>query len=144
MTPRISDEPSLCIGCLACLVACMQQKNLAPGGSLIKVQVVEKPDPPYDLLCNITYCRHCPNPPCLAACPSLAIEQALDGRVTFLLESCTACGACVEACPYDAIRVSPESGKASICDLCWTSGEPRPACLRHCPSGALSLLGVPQ
>jgi Fe-S-cluster-containing dehydrogenase component len=141
VTWRIADQPSVCIGCLACTVACMQRKGLPAGCSLIQIKVTESAGAPYDLTCAITHCRHCADPACLAACPSQAIEQEADGTVTFLPRLCTGCGDCAAACPYDAVRLLPDSGIALACDLCRTNGgEPDPACVRHCPSGALELV----
>ena len=47
-------------------------------------------------------------------------------------EACTGCEACVEACPYQAIRMDAEE-RAFKCDFC--AGEP--ACVPECVTLAL-------
>jgi Fe-S-cluster-containing hydrogenase component 2 len=50
---------------------------------------------------------------------------------------CTGCGQCVEACPFHAIEIGPDSERATKCDLCggkfW--------CVQSCPPAALSIRG---
>jgi Fe-S-cluster-containing hydrogenase component 2 len=48
-------------------------------------------------------------------------------------EKCAGCGACVDACPVDAIAM--EDGKAVISDDCIECG----ACVGECPLEAISL-----
>ena len=47
--------------------------------------------------------------------------------------ACTGCGACVDMCPVNAIKM--ENGKAKVSDDCIECG----ACLNVCPSEAISL-----
>jgi len=49
------------------------------------------------------------------------------------LEKCTGCGACVDACPADAIKI--ENEKAVISDECVDCG----ACVDQCPAGAITV-----
>ncbi|MFH1086149.1 MAG: 4Fe-4S binding protein, partial [Chloroflexota bacterium] len=46
---------------------------------------------------------------------------------------CTGCGACVAACPFDAIVLAEGCAVAVKCDTCDGS----PACVESCPRGAL-------
>ncbi len=48
-------------------------------------------------------------------------------------EKCTGCGACVDACPVNAIKI--ENDKAVISDDCIDCG----ACVNQCPVEAISL-----
>jgi len=48
-------------------------------------------------------------------------------------EKCTGCGACVDACPVNAIKI--ENDKAAISDDCIDCG----ACVNQCPVEAISL-----
>jgi NAD-dependent dihydropyrimidine dehydrogenase PreA subunit len=47
---------------------------------------------------------------------------------------CTGCGACVEVCPVDAIKL--DNGKALVGDECVECG----ACVNECPNGAIEVL----
>ena len=144
MTCRILSNDSLCIGCYACVVACMQANELPAGCSLIDIEVKESTDLPYDLECSISYCLHCQEPFCIDACPSQAIKKMDDGTVIILQELCEICGCCLEACPYSAIKINHFRGVASKCDLCQKGDSEKhvPACVRHCPSGALRFENV--
>lgn len=64
-------------------------------------------------------------------------------------DKCMGCKSCMDACPFGAIDMVPAAGKyqadgsekkvANKCDLC--SGVPGgPACVRVCPTEALSLV----
>ncbi len=49
---------------------------------------------------------------------------------------CTGCGECVEACPSEALKLTPAGDKASLKeDDCTDCG----ACVDACPNGALEL-----
>ncbi len=53
-------------------------------------------------------------------------------------DKCTACGTCVEVCPYDAREVIDIEGKKKLrtsTELCMGCG----ACVSVCPQGASSL-----
>jgi len=49
------------------------------------------------------------------------------------IEKCTGCGACVDICPVNAIKI--ENEKAIISEECVDCG----ACVEQCPTEALSL-----
>jgi Fe-S-cluster-containing dehydrogenase component len=55
-----------------------------------------------------------------------------EGIVLIDRETCTACGACVEACPFGAI-LQDADGLAWKCDFCGGS----PACVPECVTAAL-------
>ena len=73
-------------------------------------------------------CRHCPDAPCIEACPEEAISHEKHGWVLLDEELCVGGGLCVEACPYDALYLDREKGFALKCDLC--GGDPQ--CVKVC------------
>jgi NAD-dependent dihydropyrimidine dehydrogenase PreA subunit len=52
----------------------------------------------------------------------------------FDLESCNACGTCVEVCPGDLLRLDDEKPEVIYPDECWHCGN----CRIHCPCDAVS------
>jgi Fe-S-cluster-containing hydrogenase component 2 len=83
-------------------------------------------------------CVHCRKPPCKEACPVKAISK--DEKTEWVSvdpDICTGCGQCIEACPFDAMKLHPVTGKEIHCDLC----EGRPQCVAYCRPGALTYDG---
>jgi len=62
-----------------------------------------------------------------------------DGIVEFDSDACIGCKACLQACPYDAIHIDPESGTAAKCHFCAhrTDVGLEPACVVVCPVHAI-------
>ena len=54
-------------------------------------------------------------------------------------QACIACKACLQACPYDAIHIDPESGTAAKCHYCAHRVEvgQEPSCVVVCPTHAI-------
>lgn len=79
-------------------------------------------------------CRQCEDAPCALACPvgAITLHEPTEAWVVDV-EECVGCGACVEACPFDAIFLDGERGGSLKCDLC--RGEPE--CAAMCPTGAI-------
>lgn len=88
---------------------------------------------------QVTRCNHCENPPCVAICPVTAMYQREDGIVEFDGRECIGCKACLQACPYDAIHVDPNTGTAAKCHYCAhrTDIGLEPACVVVCPEHAI-------
>jgi formate-dependent nitrite reductase membrane component NrfD/ferredoxin len=65
--------------------------------------------------------------------------QRDDGIVEFDKDACIGCKACMQACPYDAIHIDPESGTAAKCHFCSHRIEIglEPACVVVCPEHAI-------
>ena len=76
------------------------------------------------------FCRNCEDAPCIAACPEQALTRTSKGIVIVNNKKCNGTGACVEACPYNAIHIHPDTGKAIKCIQC---GQ----CVDRCPADAL-------
>lgn len=130
-------EPARCTACMACELACSFTKERAFSPALSRIRVVQV----YELGVNVPIvCVNCREAPCIQSCPSEAIlrDEAL-GNVYITPELCSACGECVEACPYGAVHLPPGRDLALMCDLC--GGEP--ACAPSCLYGALRYEGQP-
>jgi len=109
-----------CWGCKACEVACKQEMNATEGVKLIAVgeKGPELKEGRWSFFFQVSVCGHCEEPSCAEACSDAAITKREDGIVVLDQERCTGCGACVEACPYDAITLDITRGVAVKCNLC--------------------------
>jgi formate-dependent nitrite reductase membrane component NrfD/ferredoxin len=65
--------------------------------------------------------------------------QRPDGLVDFDHDACIGCKACMQACPYDAIYMDPDSNTAAKCNFCSHRVDEGllPACVVVCPEEAL-------
>ncbi|MEX1018466.1 MAG: 4Fe-4S dicluster domain-containing protein [Litorilinea sp.] len=129
-----------CIGCHACSTACKSENEVPLGVNRTWVKYVESgayPDVRRDF--QVTRCNHCANPPCVHICPTAAMYQRADGIVEFDGAACIGCKACMQACPYDAIYIDPESHTAAKCHYCAhrTDIGLEPACVVVCPEHAI-------
>lgn len=128
MGREILLRPERCVLCLACEVACAREH-----GGQERVWVV-----PHNGRGVPVSCRQCQTALCVAVCPAGALEQR-DGSVHLLAEKCTGCELCLWACPFGAVMLDPQQGRAYKCDLCLSRQEEgfEPACVLTCPSQAL-------
>ena len=129
-----------CIGCHACSTACKSENEVPLGVQRTWVKSVETGAyPNVTRHFQVTRCNHCANPPCVRICPVTAMYQRDDGIVEFDPDVCIGCKACMQACPYDAIYVDPESGTAAKCHYCAHRVElnMEPACVVVCPEHAI-------
>ncbi len=129
-----------CIGCHACSTACKSENEVPLGVNRTWVKYVETgafPDTRRHF--QVTRCNHCANPPCVRICPVEAMYQRDDGIVEFDSRVCIGCKACLQACPYDAIYIDPDSGTAAKCHYCAhrTDIGLEPACVVVCPEHAI-------
>lgn len=129
-----------CIGCHACTTACKSENEVPLGVNRTWVKYTEKGSfPDTRRYFQVTRCNHCANPPCVHICPVTAMFQRKDGIVEFDPELCIGCKACMQACPYDAIYIDPESHTAAKCHFCAHRTEVglEPACVVVCPEHAI-------
>jgi CRP-like cAMP-binding protein/Fe-S-cluster-containing hydrogenase component 2 len=151
----LARQPELCDpNCHRCEDACASRFELPrlhfSGQSFGKLEAADT-------------CRHCQwGAECVESCPENAIRLDQTGYLV-ITDRCTGCGACVTACPYDAIsqvpiypennsllswllrhtsRVEPSMLRANKCDAC--SGYDDHACISACPSNALHWIPVEQ
>jgi formate dehydrogenase beta subunit len=98
-------------------------------------------------LFNRRSCMHCTDAGCIRVCPNGTLYHNQWGTVSYNRDTCTGCGYCVEACPFDVPRLNTNlitgMGKMDKCSLCTTAGLNRidegwePACVKTCPPHAL-------
>lgn len=129
-----------CIGCHACSTACKAENDVPLSVNRTWVKYVETgsyPDTRRHF--QVTRCNHCANPPCVRICPVTAMYQRADGIVEFDSDICIGCKACMQACPYDAIYIDPESHTAAKCHYCAHRVDLflEPACVVVCPEHAI-------
>lgn len=129
-----------CIGCHACTVACKEEHDIAVGVNRTWVKYVEKgrfPDVRRHF--QVTRCNHCENAPCVKICPTTALFRRENGIVDFDNARCIGCKGCMEACPYDALYLDPETNTAAKCHYCAHKVEVglEPACVTVCPTRAI-------
>lgn len=92
-------------------------------------------------------CMHCTDAGCIQVCPNGSLYHDENGFVAYNKDTCTGCGYCVEACPFQVPRLESNMfsgiGKMDKCTLCTAAGLDRlaadydPACVKTCPTGAL-------
>jgi formate dehydrogenase iron-sulfur subunit len=152
-------DPSKCIGCRACQMACKQWNSL-PGESTDPEGIYETPTGLSANTWNIIklnedieseprffnyQCMHCADAACVSACPSGALYKDEHGFTAYDREKCIGCGYCTQFCPYGVPHLEVESmltgtAKAAKCTFCqdriW-QGIGGPSCAEHCPVEAL-------
>lgn len=134
--PWIVRDYQRCSGCRRCEIACSisHEGRIWPEASRVRVfMLVPGAEIPH-------LCAQCPDYPCVASCPSKALS--VDKNTSAVVvddKKCTACGACIRACPGSVPHMHPRDKHIVICDLC--GGEPQ--CVKACTVagyGALRLV----
>lgn len=125
-----------CVGCSDCVIVCQMENNVPLG--FCRDWVVESVHgtyPQVGLELRSERCNHCENAPCVRCCPTGASHIVEGGVVLVTPEKCIGCGACIQACPYDARYSHPEGyvDKCTFCNHRITDGL-NPACVSVCPT----------
>ncbi|HTT75338.1 MAG TPA: 4Fe-4S dicluster domain-containing protein [Candidatus Binataceae bacterium] len=129
-----------CIGCHACTVACKEEHNVPVGVFRTWVKYIEKGEfPDTSRHFGVMRCNHCDAAPCIEICPTRALFRRDDGIVDFDNSRCIGCKSCMQACPYDALYIDPNSNTAAKCNFCAHRVELNlePACVIVCPTQAI-------
>jgi Fe-S-cluster-containing dehydrogenase component/formate-dependent nitrite reductase membrane component NrfD len=129
-----------CIGCHACTVACKEENHVPLGVNRTWVKYIEKGVfPDTRRYFTVMRCNHCDHAPCVTICPTVALYRRPDGIVDFDGERCIGCKSCMQACPYDALYIDPETKTAAKCHYCAHRVEVglEPACVVVCPVQAI-------
>ncbi len=137
-----------CAGCTSCMMACSLTHHGETNLSLSRIQITQDPFGRFPDDIQISQCRQCPYPACVAACPTGAMHADKETGVRTVDEGkCIGCERCVNACPFTPSRAlwNYEDKHAQKCDLCegaefWSEvGGPdgKRACEEVCPMGAI-------
>lgn len=155
MNRFIVAEPSRCIGCRTCEIACVlahagdnSVAALSSAAFVPRLKVIKNAK-----VSTAVMCHHCEDAPCANACPSGAITYH-HNSVQVDQDRCLGCKTCVVACPFGAMEVVTRPAKrqfagvtvavgvkaeAQKCDLC-INHDGGPACVAVCPTDALHLM----
>ncbi len=152
-------DTTRCTACRGCQVACKQWNEL-PGlrtknrGSyqnppdlgwntwtLIRFQEYVNEKGTFRWLFRKDGCMHCTDAGCVKVCPSGALYHTEYGTVGIKKDLCIGCKECTAACPFEIPRYNRRTDKMTKCDLCLTrlQANQQPACVKSCPTGALSI-----
>jgi len=129
-----------CIGCHACTVACKEENRVPLGAFRTWVKYIERGSfPNTRRYFSVLRCNHCDSAPCVTICPTVALYRRDDGIVDFDGARCIGCKSCMQACPYDALYIDPETQTAAKCNYCAHRIEVglEPACVIVCPERAI-------
>lgn len=124
----VIGNPQVCTGCMICVNVCGMHyfKVVSPARSRARVMRIDHG------LDFPLFCRNCEDAKCIAGCPNEALTRTSKGIVIVNKKKCDGTGACVAACPYYAIRIHPDTGKAQKCIQCGK-------CVERCPAEAIML-----
>ncbi len=129
-----------CIGCHACTTACKSEHDVPVGVNRTYVKQVEKGVfPDTRRIFSVMRCNHCTDAPCVTICPVEALYTREDGIVDFDNNRCIGCKSCMQACPYDALYIDPDTHTAAKCNYCAHRVDVgrEPACVSVCPEHAI-------
>lgn len=131
-----------CIKCKCCTMACNDHYNLQ---GIHRREVVTHETPSSGGAVHISMsCNHCQNPVCMLACPNNYFQKRQDGIVVLNATNCMSCTRCVEACPFDAIKLNPSTNRVDKCNFCVERivQDKEPICVENCVTGALKVKKV--
>ncbi len=128
MMPILVLDSEKCTGCLECMKACSLAYERSEILELARLTITKKGD----IYILENSCRNCEDAPCIKACPEKAIS-VINNRVLISPAKCKGWGHCIEACPFNAIKMHPKTQKAIKCTYCGI-------CVKACPEDALSIV----
>lgn len=135
---RVYVNERWCLGCHLCEYYCAfastNEKDMVTALKNIKIHPRIRVEEANGISFAVS-CRHCDEPLCVKGCITGALTKK-DGVISIDKNRCVSCYTCVLCCPYGAISPT-EDGAIDKCELCVTSKEGAPACVKGCPNGAI-------
>lgn len=144
MSKHIRFIPDRCISCSACVVACIDQRDIRVEAQEQTYRIVQQMEHVREgkLFLNLSAaCMHCSDAPCIKACPCGCLSKdPRTGCTVYDNTACIGCHSCAKACPFGAPTFNLE-GKMEKCDGCSerVANGLLPACVKVCPMDALVL-----
>ena len=137
---RIVHQKASCTGCQACVIACKEQHKLPEKTNRCHMTFESaKESQMVGSAFHFKTCYQCHHAKCIAVCKTKALyKESPTGVVKYDANKCTTCGACLEACPFNAIAMNLKRKRIEKCDLC---GDALPLCISACPFDLLTLEG---
>jgi formate dehydrogenase iron-sulfur subunit len=159
MSNAILVDPSKCINCKACQVACKEWNQtgydldnakayadlnippaITPKTWMRLIVKEEESDGRINLRFTKTQCMHCMDAACVEACPTGATYKDAEGYTVYDARKCIGCNYCVSACPFQSCKYDAEKKEIFRCVFCpdRRAAGLATACSTHCPSGCLT------
>ena len=132
---KLTIYPEKCTGCSLCATVCSARLvgNFNPSRAAIYVESLL----PEKVVIRPFVCIQCDEHPCVESCPVEAIVEDKELGIYIVdKELCNSCGACIEVCPYNGLRLDPAEMYVIKCDVC--RGNPR--CVEICPEEVLKMV----
>lgn len=144
MTLNFNFHPELCVGCGACVMACLDHNDRDPDHSP-PLRSLYKKERLRQNQVKITYyslaCLHCSEQSCALSCPGKCfVRDDENGLLLLDPTKCLGCGLCDNSCRFGAISFDKE-GKAQKCNGCperLSLGQ-LPACAAACARKAITI-----
>ncbi len=129
----IAFRSELCDGCGDCMTACAEAKSGTRDPAQARIRIL--PSLEAGAAPDLALCRQCGTPDCATHCPAGALtKNQTTGVIDWDEDRCVTCLLCTAGCAYGGIAYEAAVGHVAKCDTC--DGDP--ACVRVCPTGALS------
>jgi carbon-monoxide dehydrogenase iron sulfur subunit len=142
----ITVDIERCLACKGCVIACALAHSQS---KVLELAIAESPRPQPRVSVEATgesavpmQCRHCEDAPCIAVCPTGAINRhGPEDPVLINQDLCIGCKFCLAVCPFGVISLAVDGRAMVKCDLCIerTKAGQEPACVEACPTKALKL-----
>jgi Fe-S-cluster-containing dehydrogenase component len=140
---RFNFHPELCVGCDACVAACLDEQNDLPITQEPLRRVYRNEQMRGGKVRFSWYsvaCLHCDDHSCMNVCPKGCFSlEPVTGTVQLDNAQCIGCGLCAKSCPYDGIVFHDQ--KATKCDGCLERLRlgMNPRCVDACPRNAITI-----